>query len=84
MSHENNCNIHDMHTFRHCMYDRCQWKFQYCNKHIIKNVSILKYVIGADGKIIKSSIVKNIFLLIALISERKEKYNTGRIFVKIH
>ena len=64
------------------MYDRCQWKFQYCNKHIIKNVSILKYVIGADGKIIKSSIVKDIFLLIALISERKEKYNTGRIFVK--
>ena len=50
----------------------------------IKNVSILKYVIGADGKIIKSSIGKNIFFLIALISERKEKYNTGRIFVKIH
>ena len=50
-------------------------KFQYCNKHIIKNVSILKYVIGADGKIIKSSIGKNIFFLIALISERKEKNN---------
>ena len=27
---------------------------------------------------------KKIFFLIALISERKEEYNTGRIFVKIH